>query len=250
MAARLSRAEHDRARSYARDITVLLLGSGPVRQDHENWVFTGGLSIHKRTGSWYDFKAGKGGHSTVLLWQHLKSCGQPEAVQSIRLFLKTHPGYGLSNGEVEEDDGEGGNLDDPYIATRLHLAHEYWNLRQPVDGTPGATWIDARLPGHGPLNPEDVAWLPPHIAHAGDGAVVFTLRCLGAVVGFELRLIDPVRNAPSQIKQNRLTYWLDRGRRRGPVTFAPFDPPVAQGKGQTIAFAEGWFDQESVRLAR
>jgi hypothetical protein len=128
-------------------------------------------------------------------------------------------------------------------------AQEWWSVKAPIDGTPGATWLDRRLPGHGPYRADDVAWLAPNIAHAGDGGVLFTLRCLGVVVGYELHLLDPERCERAKIKHPRRLCWLERGRRKGPVTFAAFDPPLAQNGKQTVAFCEGWFDQESIRLA-
>jgi hypothetical protein len=253
--AKLSWQELDRGRSHALSIALTLTGCLSAQRKGDNWMLRG-LAIHQRTGMWCDFKTLRngrwvGGRDAVSLVMHLKGCSEAEAVQWTKLFLQNpqYAGYGRSNGDYEDDDGETGDLGDPYIAARYAEAYEYRGLLVPIDGTPGATWIDQRLPGHGPYSSDDVAWLPPNIAHAGDGGVAFMLRCRGVTVGFELHLIDPIRCERSKIKKNRRMYWLDRGRRKGPVTFALFDPPLAQASKLTVGFCEGWFDQESIKRA-
>jgi hypothetical protein len=255
MALRLSKEELLHSVSFGYEIAALLTGGGHVRSDRDNWLFPTGLSVHKSLGLWCDLKAVRngrpvGGRSMVALWCHRKGCTEAEAVQAIKLFLKAHPGFGRITGEQVEDDGESGSLDEPHNAALDAMAHELQGLRQPIESTPGEAWVRGRLPGYGAFNFEDIAWVPPGLLSGADGAVLFTLRCLGTVVGYECHLIDPVRAERTAIKKNRLMYWLDRGRRQGPVTFADLPPPVAQNGPITVGFTEGWFDQESARLSK
>jgi hypothetical protein len=187
------RERQRRAQSWNIEIARAFLGP-PRRKTVTHAIFEGGWTVRLADGAWYNRKLAVGGYLTVKLVRLLSNDSHYKAAEYVIAWLRSHEGYGPCNGIVEDDDdGQGTDTANPDVARNLHLAHKFWELRQPIAGTVGYDWIERirKLPGDY-CDVDQVAFLPLHAARPGDCGVLFALYCHDRRIGFELNYIDPV----------------------------------------------------------
>jgi hypothetical protein len=248
MAARSARKERQ-ARAQSWNGAILRADKGPpVSSDETDDSYEGKWTLRRSDGAWYNFKLGVGGYSTVELVRLLFGYSIVASADYVRHWLDTHPGYGPNDhdGDDEDEDGQDTDVAQPHVARNLHLANRFASLWQPHGNTCVARWIDKRgLDAH-TYTVDEIRYLPPNIARAGDAAALFPFYCGDERIGFELNYVDPVHCTRPPTKVQRLSYYLRRGF-RGAVTFTPYTPSKIKS-AEPVLVCEGWTDTQSVRL--
>jgi hypothetical protein len=249
LAAPVDRRERQRrAQSWNSEIVRAFKGA-PVSKSAKHLRFADGWTVRIVDGAWYCFQPPAGGHySTVELVHRLQGGSRYAAAEYVAAWLRSHEGHGPCNGVVDEDDdGQNTDSNDPDVARSLYEANRLWELRQPIAGTIGYTWLEKirQLPGDYSI--DQVAFLPLHVTRPGDYAVLFPLYCFDRRIGFELNLIDPVTGDRPLTRIRRKTFYTERGF-KGPVTFAPWTPSSIKS-AESIKICEGWPDQRSLQIA-
>jgi putative DNA primase/helicase len=228
----ISPSEHERLRTWARQIAETLLPPGTRHRDqaHERkYTGTAGLSI-RQDGTWYCHGAGVGGYSAVKLIRHLKRCSKADAVRWAKAFLQCHQGTGFCDSDASGFDDE---------CASPASAAEAKDVRSRIVGLEGtATEAEAYLHSRRLDTPFPCcAFLKD--ARCGESALVGILTSHGRTVGYQLLFLDP-DGRKSTVEPKRRRLMLETARD------AVFEMPYGGTNTTEVVICEGLEDALSV----
>ena len=246
----LSQLEMLRLDSHVVAIAETLLGTGhPAIAEGDEWRLGDGLSLsRKKIGRWWNHIDRVGGEHAYGLIRFIKKFTDKDKSQIrqwARIWLQSHPGFGQPITEEDEKaaEDEEASLREERLAEFLAEAGEL--------GEQGAAYFQSRKLDPAKAEAAGARWIRPNIVRVGDAARVAPQFYRGRQIGSELKMLDAVSLAKSQLMPPRYRHQTEKPDKGEPVTFTDIPTPAAIASrypGQPILVCEGFEDKLSLEI--
>jgi DNA polymerase I-like protein with 3'-5' exonuclease and polymerase domains len=209
-----------------------------ARQANGDWRFgTKGALILHANGNWFDFSAGKGGHSAFDLIEHLHGLDDDAATKWAKEWLERHPGDGPHAPATSPRGRDGQDeADDAKSLAAKAMAKALMALGLPVADTPAEAYLASRGIKLEPGDAAKLRWRPN--ARGPEGALIAAITLNdGELNAIQETYVTP-QGGKSPIQPARRTY----GRLRDGMT------RLGAANG-ALHLCEGLEDALSARMA-